>query len=223
MASSSSRPAVACTFCRTSGPLRFQLRLRPNFQNVPISLAFVNALLAAHCAATTSGRTSREEIRSMLHAANTFVTLFAFWLLLSGYFTPFLIAAGAASALAVVAFSRRLDILDREGHPHHLLQRAVFSYWPWLAKEIVKSAWDVTRRVVDPRLPISPAMVRFAPSQQSELGLVIHANSITLTPGTISVEVAPGEFLVHALTAAGGASLAGSEMDRRVTRLERPR
>ncbi|MEO8132562.1 MAG: Na+/H+ antiporter subunit E [Betaproteobacteria bacterium] len=156
----------------------------------------------------------------MFHAVSTFVILFAFWLLLSGYFTFFLVAAGAASALAVVAFSRRMDILDREGHPHHHLMRVVFSYWPWLISEIIKSAWDVTRRVLNPRLPISPTLVRFAPSQRSELGLVIHANSITLTPGTISVEVSSREFLVHALTAEGGASLAGSEMDRRVAALE---
>lgn len=156
----------------------------------------------------------------MLHAAGTVAILYVFWILLSGYFTPFLLIAGAASALAVVLFSRRMGIVDREGHPLHLSWPALISYWPWLLKEIVKSAWDVTRRILDPRLPISPAMVRFAPSQKTEVGLVIHANSITLTPGTISVEVSPGEFLVHALTAEGGASLAGSEMDRRVSALE---
>ena len=69
-------------------------------------------------------------------------------------------------------------------------------------------------------MPISPTLVRFRPSQQTDLGLVIHANSITLTPGTISVEVGRNEFLVHAITAEGAASLAGSEMDRRVTDLE---
>jgi len=62
--------------------------------------------------------------------------------------------------------------------------------------------------------------VRFAPTQATELGLVIHANSITLTPGTITVEIAAGEFLVHALTREGAAGLAGSEMDRRVTAFE---
>ncbi len=87
-------------------------------------------------------------------------------------------------------------------------------------EEIVKSAWDVSRRILDPRLPISPTLARFAPSQKSELGLVIHANSITLTPGTIAVEVDDGELLVHALTESGAAGLSGSEMDRRVTRLE---
>ncbi|MBM3392126.1 MAG: hypothetical protein FJY34_09175 [Betaproteobacteria bacterium] len=156
----------------------------------------------------------------MLHAAGVFLALFAFWLLLSGMFTPFLLAAGAGGALAVLAFARRMDVIDREGHPLHLGWRALFSYWPWLIAEIVKSSWDVSRRILHPRLPISPTLVRFKPTQTTPLGLVIHANSITLTPGTISVEVAPGEFLVHALTAEGAAALAGSEMDRRVAALE---
>lgn len=156
----------------------------------------------------------------MLHAASTLVVLYGFWLLLSGYFTAFLLAAGAGCALAVLLFSRRMGIIDHEGHPLHLWRRVLFSYWPWLVKEIVKSAWDVTRRILHPRWPISPTLARFRPSQQTDLGLVIHANSITLTPGTISVEVSCNEFLVHALTAEGAASLAGSEMDRRVTDME---
>lgn len=157
----------------------------------------------------------------MLHAAGTFVVLYIFWLLLSGFFNNvFLLAAGAASALAVLLLSRRMGVIDREGHPHHLGWRAIFFYWPWLCKEIAKSAWAVTLIILHPRLPISPTLARFKPSQQSDLGLVIHANSITLTPATISVEVGPDEFLVHALTAEGAASLAGSEMDRRVSNLE---
>lgn len=156
----------------------------------------------------------------MLHAAGVFLALSAFWLLLSGLFTPFLLAAGAGCALAVLAFARRMDVVDHEGHPIHLGWRAAVSYWPWLLREIVKSSWDVSRRILHPRLPISPTLVRFRPSQATPLGLVIHANSITLTPGTISVEVAPGEFLVHALTEEGAAGLAGSEMDRRVAAME---
>lgn len=156
----------------------------------------------------------------MLHFLSAFAALYAFWLLLSGYFTGFLLSAGALSALAVIAFARRMAVIDREGHPAHLGLPALLSYWPWLLKEIVKSAWDVSKRILAPSLPISPTLTRFVPGQKSDLGLVIHANSITLTPGTISVEVAAGDFLVHALTREGAAGLAGSEMDRRVSALE---
>ncbi len=157
----------------------------------------------------------------MARSISFFLTLALFWLLLSGMFTPFLLAAGAGSALAVTLLARRMGLLDHEGHPVRLAWRVVLFYWPWLLKEIVKSAWDVSRRILDPRLPISPTLVEFAPSQRTDLGLVIHANSITLTPGTIAVEVEPGRFLVHALTAEGAAGLAGSEMDRRCAALER--
>jgi multicomponent Na+:H+ antiporter subunit E len=156
----------------------------------------------------------------VLRAISTFAALYAFWLLLSGYFTGFLLTAGGASALAVVLFARRMAVVDHEGHPAHLGIPALISYWPWLIKEIIKSAWDVSKRILDPMLPISPTLAHFVPTQTSDLGLVIHANSITLTPGTISVEVAPGEFLVHALTREGAAGLADSEMDRRVSALE---
>lgn len=157
----------------------------------------------------------------MTRSISFLAVLYVFWLLLSGMFTPFLLAAGAGSVLGVYLLARRMDVVDREGFPIHLGWRALISYWPWLVKEIVKSAWDVSRRIIDPRMPISPTMVEFAPTQKTDLGLVIHANSITLTPGTIAVEVEPGRFLVHALTREGAAGLAGSEMDRRCTELER--
>lgn len=156
----------------------------------------------------------------MLRSLTFLLVIYAFWLLLSGMFTPFLLTTGAASALGVFLLARRMDVIDHEGFPIHLGWQALVSYWPWLIKEIIKSAWDVSKRILHPQLPISPTLVEFVPAQKTDLGLVIHANSITLTPGTISVEVAPGRFLVHALTREGAAGLAGSEMDRRCVALE---
>jgi multicomponent Na+:H+ antiporter subunit E len=156
---------------------------------------------------------------TMLHALGATLVLFCFWLVLSGFFTPFLVAAGLGSALAVVWFTRRLQVLDREGLPLGLTLR-VLPYWVWLLKEIVKSAWQVSRIILDPRLPISPTLVTFAPTQRGSVGLVIHANSITLTPGTITVDAEPGRFLVHALTRDGAAGAAGGDMDARVRACE---
>jgi multicomponent Na+:H+ antiporter subunit E len=155
----------------------------------------------------------------MFHSISLFFFLALFWLLLSGYFTAFLIAAGVGSALAVVGFARRMDVVDHEGHPIHLGPKALL-YWPWLVKEIVKSAWAVSRIIVDPKLPISPTLVRFQPTQRTDVGLVIHAQSITLTPGTITIEARPGEFLVHGLTREGAHGCIDSEMDRRVRACE---
>jgi multicomponent Na+:H+ antiporter subunit E len=145
--------------------------------------------------------------------------LFVFWLLLSGIYTPFLVLAGLGVSVAVAALAWRMGASDPEGHPVHFTP-AVLTYWPWLIKEIAVSGWQVTCIILHPKLPVSPALVRFKPSQRSAVGLVTHANSITLTPGTITVEANHDSFLVHALTRSGAEGLDGSEMDRRVARLE---
>lgn len=155
----------------------------------------------------------------MLQRAILFLLFYAFWILMSGYFTPFLLVAGAASSAAVVWFAHRMSLDDREGHPLHLGWPAL-SYWPWLVKEILKSAIDVSKVILDPRLPASPTVVRFRPGQKTVVGLVTHANSITLTPGTLSVEVSPERFVVHGLTRASAQGAVDSEMDRRVARFE---
>ena len=155
----------------------------------------------------------------MFHSVSLFVVLYLFWLLLSGFFTAFLMSAGVGSALAVVWFAHRMDLVDGEGHPIHLSPKAML-YWPWLLKEIAKSAWDVSKIIVHPKLPISPTLVRFKPGQRTDVGLVIHANSITLTPGTITIEASAEEFLVHGLTRHGAEGTVDSEMDRRATACE---
>lgn len=155
----------------------------------------------------------------MPYALSSALVLFVFWLLLSGYFTLFLVTIGALTAVGVVLLGRRMEVVDHEGHPIHLSWR-VLGYWPWLMKEIAKSAWEVSRIIVNPRLPISPTLVRVKTSQQTTVGVVTYANSITLTPGTISVDVKQGEILVHALTREGAKGLLTGEMDRRVTRFE---
>lgn len=155
----------------------------------------------------------------MGHFISLSIALFLFWIVLSGFFTPFLLGAGVLSALAVAWFANRMDVVDHEGHPIHLGPGAL-TYWPWLFKEIAKSAWAVSKIILDPRLPVTPTIVKFAPGQRTVVGLVTHANSITLTPGTISIEVEPGEFVVHGLTREGAEGCIDSEMNRRVNRFE---
>lgn len=143
------------------------------------------------------------------------IALGVFWLLLSGQFTPFLMLAGLGCALCVSWYTdHRLRVLDAEGHPAHLTLGAL-TYWPWLLWEIVKAGWDVTKIILDPALPISPALRRVPASQAGDVGRVIYANSITLTPGTISVELDDDGILVHALTEAGMEGVLTGDMDRR--------
>jgi multicomponent Na+:H+ antiporter subunit E len=145
--------------------------------------------------------------------------LFAFWLMLSGHYTPFLIVAGAAAAIFCVYVAMRARILDAEGHPIHLALRT-FTYYPWLVAEIAKSAWSVTKVILHPRLPISPTMTVVKSSQRTTAGITTYANSITLTPGTITVSLDGHDLTVHALLREGARDLEGGEMDRRVTQFE---
>lgn len=149
------------------------------------------------------------------------IALAILWLLLSGYFhEPILLAMGAASVLFVVLISHRMDIVDQEGHPIHLSIRGLL-YWPWLLKEIIKSSIDVSKVILQRRMPIQPSVFTVRGTQKSELGLVIFANSITLTPGTVTVALDGHLLSVHALTAAAASGWEESEMDKRVTALER--
>lgn len=147
------------------------------------------------------------------------IALFGFWLLLSGHYTQFLLTIGALCCIGVVLLARQMKVVDAEGHPIHLVIGAL-TYWPWLVKEIIKSAWDVTKIIINPALPISPTLMRARATQKTALGVNIYANSITLTPGTISVEVDDHDIVVHALQGEGADALAEGAMDRRVTRFE---
>ena len=156
---------------------------------------------------------------AVLHAISLSAVLFGLWLLLSGHYEPFLLSLGVISVVVVLLVALRMDVVDHEGHPVHLTLKCL-TYWPWLAWEIIKANIDVAYRIIRPELPISPTMVRVKASQQSEVGKVIYANSITLTPGTISVNMEGDEITVHALSREGAESLRDGEMDRRVLEVE---
>jgi multicomponent Na+:H+ antiporter subunit E len=145
--------------------------------------------------------------------------LFAFWLMLSGHYTPFLVVAGAAASILCVYVAMRARILDAEGHPIQLALHT-FTYFPWLIAEIAKSAWSVTKVILHPRLPISPTLTVVKSTQRTSAGIATYANSITLTPGTITVNLEGHDLTVHALVRESALDLEKGEMDRRVTRFE---
>ena len=147
------------------------------------------------------------------------ITLFIFWLLLSGIYQPLIITFGIASSLLVAWIAHRMDVIDHEGFPIHLGAKAV-SYWPWLIWEIIKANIDVAAIIIKPKLPITPTMFNSPASQKTEVGQVTYANSITLTPGTISVGVADGIVEVHALTSQSADDVITGRMDKRVSQME---
>jgi multicomponent Na+:H+ antiporter subunit E len=152
-------------------------------------------------------------------AVGLFGCLFALWLLWSGHYTSGITTLGAVSCLLVVCLARRMGIVDREGVPLHLALRLP-GYLLWLALEIIKANVDVARRVLAPSMNIDPRVITLQASQVSDLGRVIYANSITLTPGTVSIEAEGGVIRVHAIGGEAAAGLEKGEMDRRVTHLE---
>jgi multicomponent Na+:H+ antiporter subunit E len=121
------------------------------------------------------------------------------WLLLSGHLEALILAFGALSIAFVVWVSHRMQIIDRESYPFGLVPRLSGYYWPWLLKEIVKSSIDVTRRVFGPASAVRPVVFDTPADLQSDLGRVIYANSITLTPGTVSMDITADAIRVHAL------------------------
>ena len=154
----------------------------------------------------------------VIHSLSLGAVLFTVWLTLSGHYTVLITSLGILSCAVVVSIMQRMDLIDHEGHPIHITWGA-FTYIPWLIVEIIKSNLDVLRIILSPTLSATPTLVRVKASQTSDLGQVIYANSITLTPGTISVDVANGGILVHALTREGAEDLLNGEMDRRVTKM----
>jgi multicomponent Na+:H+ antiporter subunit E len=154
------------------------------------------------------------------HSISLFCVLVAFWLLNSGHYSALLLALGAISISFVVYLTHRMDVVDQESQPLHLTPK-VFSYHLWLIKEIIHSNIDVLKHIWRSQLTISPSLKTIKISQQSDMGKVIYANSITLTPGTIAVDLNDDEIMVHALDASSLEGLELGEMDSRVTKLER--
>lgn len=145
--------------------------------------------------------------------------LFVFWIALSGHYTPMLVTAGAVSAVVCLGAAIHMRVADDEGHPIELIP-GLLTYLPWLIREIAKSAWSVTKVVLNPRMPISPTMTVVQASQKTAAGVATYANSITLTPGTITVGVEGSTLTVHALVREGALDLEDGGMDRRVSQFE---
>lgn len=159
----------------------------------------------------------------MKYAISLAAALGIVWMLWSGHTEPFLLALGLISILAVVGICWRMQILDSEAVPIQLGIRPFIQYLPWLLKEIVVANLDVTRRVLAKELPIAPTMIQIQTRQRTDLGRVIFANSITLTPGTVSVTMAGDLITVHALTPSEAEhdTECAADMNRRVVDLER--
>ncbi|MEM7480550.1 MAG: Na+/H+ antiporter subunit E [Acidobacteriota bacterium] len=144
-------------------------------------------------------------------------SLMAIWLLWSGIYKPLVIILGAASCLFVAFLTHRMETVDDELRHFALVPRLV-RYLPWLALRIVRTNIDIARRILSPAMPIQPQLVRVVAKQKTDLGRVIYANSLTLTPGTVTVDMDGEDLLVHALTQENADALGRGRMNRKVAR-----
>lgn len=155
----------------------------------------------------------------MLHALALGASLAVFWLLLSGYFhEPLLLSLGALSVIVTVYLALRIDRHDGE-RVSLKVDLPIVRYWIWLLIEIVKANIDVTKIILARKMPLSPRMIRVKATQPTDMGVVIYANSITLTPGTVTVDIDGDELVVHAITQELADGLTGGDMGDRCTAL----
>ncbi len=154
----------------------------------------------------------------MLRTFGLALSLAIFWMLLSGYWIPLIVALGLASIVLCTWIAKRLDVADHEGYPIQVTPRYV-SYFPWLMKEIVVSNITVAVAILKGSTAIKPQVIEVPAEQSSDLGITVYANSITLTPGTVTVAVDNSVITVHALMDETAEGLKSGEMSARVCTL----
>ena len=142
------------------------------------------------------------------------LALAATWLAWSGLFKPLLLGLGIASVALTLWLSQRMELTRREYFTLDLIP-SMLRYWLWLAKEIVRANLSVARIILSPSLPISPTMVTIRSPVSGFIGQATLANSITLTPGTLTVDAHEGELRVHCLTFEGAEELRRGDIAQR--------
>ena len=139
------------------------------------------------------------------------------WLLWSGIYKPMIVGFGAASISLVLLITHRMNSVDEDKVAIKLNPIKFFGYFFWLLVEIAKSNIAVTKTILSPSMPIHQNLFEVSYTQRTDIGQVIFANSITLTPGTVSVETETGHFLVHAVSYTADDMNTLADMDARVS------
>ncbi|MBL41245.1 MAG: cation transporter [Rhodospirillaceae bacterium] len=152
-------------------------------------------------------------------ALSLFIFLSIIWLLLSGHYNPLMLFFGLISVLFTTYIATRMDLVDKEGHPVHLTWKIPI-YWLWLLLQIIKSNIQVSIRILSPKININPEMIMIPMNQKSDLDRTNYANSITLTPGTVSVRLdESGDILVHSLDNIFAKELKAGLMEKKIKNL----
>ena len=144
-----------------------------------------------------------------------FVILYAFWTAFSAHFDPFHLSLGFLCSALVAYFSH--DLLIRDINREYKLKKTkrFIIYLPWLIYQIILANIHVAYLVLNPK-KIHPQMIKFKTKLKNDFSMVTFGNSITLTPGTITVDIEDGNFYVHALSKKVADDLLSGDMEDRV-------
>ena len=146
-----------------------------------------------------------------------FVILLSLWLLMSGHYTLLITSLGVISCLFCVYLAKRANLIDDEGLPLFFLPR-LLNYLLWLFKEIFNSNIGTAKAIITGN--INPEIFIVKSSQNTDVAKVTYANSITLTPGTVTIQINKDKFEVHALNSDFGNDVRSNVMDKKVKWLE---
>lgn len=152
------------------------------------------------------------------HTLSLCLLLVMFWLLNSGLFKPLIFMMGAASIMLVLFIASRMKVIDEESQPLHLTKK-IPAYYLWLLKELVVSNIQVVATIWRGGEKLQPAMATIPMKRMSDMGKVIYANSISLTPGTVTTEVTDDFITIHALDKSSIAAISSGELEERVRKL----
>ncbi len=150
----------------------------------------------------------------------TTIAMFIFWILLSGEFTFILITSGVVASLITAYLSHDIFVgkADLKTETGRVFKFIV--YIPWLLWEIILANVEIAYLVLNPKPLVDPQIVRFKNDLKTDLGIVTLAHSITLTPGTVTVEANREEFVIHAIWQKSADGIIGGEMQQKVKKIE---
>ncbi len=149
----------------------------------------------------------------------TFIILFGFWLLLSGHYDVFHISIGVLCCAVVSHVSHNLLFANPRAGDMRVIVKRFITYIPWLLYQIVLSNFHVAYLALGPRRLLDPKIIKFKSKLESDISMVTLANSITLTPGTITVDVEDGVYYVHAVSKKVAEDLMTGEMEDRIAHI----
>jgi len=153
-----------------------------------------------------------------IHTLSLSLLLAICWLLNSGLFKPLIFGMGIVSIILVLAIAARMKVIDEESQPLHLT-KSIPAYYLWLLKELVVSNAQVVAAIWKGTNNLQPAMATIPMQEMSDMGKVIYANSISLTPGTVTTEVTDDSITVHALDKNSITAIASGDLEKRVRKL----